>query len=60
MQFVKDVFYSKGYHVLAWSMHKEKLKPFLQIDDIEGVPVQMAANAPLDDLRSVRGSRDVT
>lgn len=58
LQFVKEVLFSEGYHVLAWSMHKDKLQPFLQPDLLNNVNVWLAANAPLDDLRSVRGFFD--
>ena len=58
LQFVREVLYSKGNHVLAWSMHKDKLKPFLQPDLLNNIDVWMAANAPLDDLRAVRGFFD--
>ena len=58
LEFVREVLFSPGYHVLAWSMHKDKLTPFLQPDLLDGQDVWMAANAPLDDLRSVRGFFD--
>jgi len=58
MQFVREVLFSRGYHVLAWSMHKDKLMPFLQPDTLNGQAVWMTANAPLDDLRTVRGMFD--
>jgi PKD repeat protein len=57
-QFVRDVLYSKGYHVLGWSMHKNDHTRFLQPDEFLGVPGQAAANAPLDDLRAIRGLLD--
>ena len=56
--FVEEVLHSPGYNVLAWSMHKDKLKPFLQPDILGTRDVWMAANAPLDDLRSIRGLFD--
>lgn len=58
LEFVEEVLFSKGYHVLAWSMHKDKLKPFLQPDLFEEEDVWFAANAPLDDFRAVRGLFD--
>ena len=54
-EFVRDVLYSKGYHVVGWSMHKQKLERFLQADELHNLPVQFAANAPLDDLRVIHG-----
>ncbi len=53
--FVEDVLLSKGYHVPGWSMDKNRLKRFLQADQIDDVDVWLAANAPLDDFRVVRG-----
>lgn len=58
LEFVQEVLFSRGYHVLAWSMHKDKLKPFLQPDLFENEDVWFAANAPLDDFRAVRGLFD--
>jgi hypothetical protein len=57
-EFVRDVLYSKGYHVMGWSMHKQKLERFLQADVLNDLPVQFAANAPLDDLRVIHGLLD--
>ena len=57
-EFVRDVLYSKGYHVVGWSMHKQKLERFLQADELNNLPVQFAANAPLDDLRVIHGLLD--
>lgn len=57
-EFVRDILYSKGYHVFGWSMHKDKHKRFLQEDLLNGQPVQFAANAPLDDFRAIHGLID--
>ena len=57
-EFVKEILYSKGYHVIGWSMHKDKHKRFLQADELNGQAVQLTANAPLDDLRAIHGLLD--
>jgi len=56
--FVREILFSKGYHVFGWSMHKDKHKRFLQADELNGQPVQLTANAPLDDLRAIHGLLD--
>ena len=57
-EFVKEILYSKGYHVFGWSMHKDKHERFLQEDELNGNAVQFAANAPLDDFRAIHGLID--
>ena len=57
-EFVKEILYSKGYHVIGWSMHKDKHKRFLHTDELNGQAVQLTANAPLDDLRAIHGLLD--
>ena len=57
-EFVRDVLYSPGYHVIGWSMHKTDLTRFLQLDALNEVPTWLTANAPLDDLRAIHGLLD--
>ncbi len=54
-EYVKDAMYSPLYHVPNWSIDKLAQRPFVENS---GAGLWLNANAPLDDLRIIRGLMD--
>ncbi len=54
-EYVKDAMYSPLYHVPNWSIDKFSQRPFVEYND-RGL--WLNANAPLDDMRIIRGLMD--